>query len=154
MPCSGDIESWTSRAGPQYRPWPAGSTESGIPGWPYGYAAGRTACCTARKCWTSRWCSLPYLPVGRHISSLEVQSKPSIAHSSVVEKPSLVDKSWATNCFYVVKALNSGKPSVVDNFFSEVAWKIQRWVGFKLVLSGFLSFFSCHLVRAITTEHT
>ena len=50
-----------------------------------------------------------------------VQSKPSIAHSSVVEKPSLVDKSWATNCFYVVKALNSGKPSVVDNFFSEVA---------------------------------
>ena len=53
--------------------------------------------------------------------SKTIQSKPSIAHSSVVEKPSLVDKSWATNCFYVVKALNSGKPSVVDNFFSEVA---------------------------------
>ena len=54
-------------------------------------------------------------------NKIVVQSKPSIAHSSVVEKPSLVDKSWATNCFYVVKALNSGKPSVVDNFFSEVA---------------------------------
>ena len=56
-----------------------------------------------------------------YANKILVQSKPSIAHSSVVEKPSLVDKSWATNCFYVVKALNSGKPSVVDNFFSEVA---------------------------------
>ena len=45
----------------------------------------------------------------------QVQSKPSIAHSSVVEKPSLVDKSWATNCFYLVKSLSSGQ------FFLEVA---------------------------------
>ena len=58
-----------------------------------------------------------------------IQSKPSIAHSSVVEKPSLVDKSWATNCFYVVKALNSGKPSVVDNFFQRLREKFKDGLG-------------------------
>ena len=56
-----------------------------------------------------------------------IQSKPSIVHSSVVHKPSLVHKSWVTNCFYVVKALNSGKPSLVNIFFSKVAWNFQRY---------------------------
>ena len=68
-----------------------------------------------------------------------VQSKPSIAHSSVVEKPSLVDKSWATNCFYVVKALNSGKPSVVDNFFFRGCVKNSK-MGWVQVSSFWFSF--------------
>ena len=98
--------------------------------------------CSFEESWNDphRRKAICLLQMWQDIQTHQIQSKPSIAHSSVVEKPSLVDKSWATNCFYVVKALNSGKPSVVDNFFSEVAWKIQRWVGFKLVLSGFFFF--------------
>ena len=44
----------------------------------------------------------------------EIQTTLWVVHSSVVEKLSVVDKTLPPDNFYLVKALSSGQPSVVD----------------------------------------